>query len=337
MKYLLVLISLCCCLSACSSNTDAPVSKDDILAIPDTWDNGLLTGNFQMGVWAPGRIYYTFPLSSIAINDRFELSDETHELYSSPSFISVSRDGQKMFYVNTLFSDISMGSLHIRNLLSGEDEVLLDSTKLVSSARYVGNTNDIVYYSYGSFNSNTNPLPGDAGYYIKRPGVTKDSLLLQHFSEAGPNELLNGFDITPDGKTLYYTLTFKNKAPQIVRVDLQISKRDTLPIVFDLNYDRRCLWLQLNSTATKLLYGVYPDNAWQTEVTDNSEVGVIDLPSLHKKEIRMQSPLRFSNFMALFPSWSPDDKHIVFGGGPISSDGTVGLYSLFVLKNVDRY
>ena len=37
----------------------------------------------------------------------------------------------------------------------------------------------------------------------------------------------------------------------------------------------------------------------------------------------------------LFPRWSPSGRHLVYGSAPVAERGTIGNYSLYVLRNVN--
>jgi hypothetical protein len=172
-----------------------------------------------------------------------------------------------------------------------------------------------------------------AGYYALDLSTLDDSLLLEYVSEIGPYEVCNGFDISPDGSKLILPVNRMAESPLIVEYALASGIMDT----FDLTFDRQLLWLRYHSGGDQIVYSNYPRGAGGSTVATNSEIGIVERSTQTKRILDVNTAPGFTS-VSVFPTWSPDYKHILYGSaeGPSSEPpGAKGLYSLFILRDVN--
>lgn len=335
-----VLLALTLMAAACDGGP-GPVKVDpinpDIVLLSECCQNGY----FWMGVWTEDRIYATKPTRLFRINEELEVT-QTRFLFERVldgrpiNFIALNKAGTRLLVVRSLHGVVSLGSLHEynleanRSLKNNELPVLRDSSYAISSAVYLSGSDasKIVYYSYGNADKDLK-----AGYYLLDKDTGQDSLLFAHRSALGPAEVVNGFDISPDGTTLIYSLHYEARPPQAVEYSLQTGARDTL----DVDFDRQLLWLQYSPDGNQLLYSNYPVGAGGFSVPVHSEVGIIDLASGEKRVLDVNTN-PYGTSVQLAPMWSPNGRHILYGSaaGPVEEPpGAKGPYYLYVLKNVN--
>lgn len=334
--------------SGCSSPTepdDPPEINEDIVEVTDSCDGG--NAQFIMGDWTGKRIYATKSVTAFSLNDSLR-SVQCRELFEWEgdgrpiNYLELSEDGTRLLVVRGFTADVSVGSLHEYDLQSGgqpkpsELPTLRDSTHAVSSAIYLPGSGGekVVYYSYGTIPewNEDGPTPG---YHLLDTTTGEDSLLLKHRSPAGTEEAINGFDISPDGQTLLYPLQYTNigrfKPPKVLAYDLPTGTRDTL----DVNFESQFVWLRYGPEGRQVAYGTYPFGAFDTDNGRDDRIGIIDLATMEKRELNTRTHPEEAQSMDLFPRWSPSGRHLVYGSAPVANRGTIGNYSLYVLKNVN--
>jgi hypothetical protein len=215
---------------------------------------------------------------------------------------------------------------------------LRDSTRTVSSATYLtrgplGGSTHVLYYSYGDLARYGGPAlgTGTPGYYLLDPDTGTDSLVVAHETALGPREVVNGFDVSPDGERLLYPLHFEGRTPRLVERDLVTGAADTL----DLGFAHQLLWVRYHPTrVATVLYGNYPEGAGGASVADFSEIGVLDLGTGARRALDTNTE-DGRRSLDVFPTWSPDGRHVVYGSGPIDEErGARGHSSLYALTNV---
>lgn len=327
--------------SGCSSPTE-PGDPPDTTEINE---NIVEVGDeeYHMGAWPqPTGLYATEPFDQFRVGPGPEFEKEKTLIPSgtpAPLFIEAGPDGNKLLYVLTPLRSRPgfWGPLFEFDSQTGEKRLLRDSTHAVSSAVYLPGSGGekIVYYSYGSIpESNENgPTPG---YYLLDTSTGEDSLLLEHRSPAGPEEIFNGFDVSPDGQTLLYPLQYTNigrfRPPTVLAYDLRAGTHDTL----DVGFESQFVWLRYGPEGRQVAYGTYPFGALgSTDSGRSDRIGVIDLSTL-EKQVLDTGTHREGPSLDLFPRWSPSGHHLVYGSAPVAADrGAIGDYSLYVLKNVN--
>lgn len=327
----------------CSSPTepgdppDTTSINEDIVQIFDATSRGR-NRNYVMGAWPQGEmIYATAPLSRLQVNDNLDLVGDSVFVWEGPRlYVEANREGTRLLYVRSEFLDASVGTLYELDLATGEKRALRDSTHAISSAVYLPGSGGekVVYYSYGSLSElgNNGPTPG---YYLLDTATDEDSLIVEHRSPAGPEEIVNGFDLSPNGQTLLYPINYDNirgsRSPEVVRYDLSGATRDTL----GWNFRPQLLWLRYSPSGSQLLYGIYQEEAFRSSSGRVDSIGVIDLPTGARRSLNTRTHPEEEESMDLFPRWGPSGQHVVYGSAPVEDRGAVGPFSLYVLKGVN--
>ncbi len=281
-------------------------------------------------VWTGNRIYCSaWPLLSIDINDSLEIIKDSEISVFEPLTMSIDSSGKRLLFGPSSSSGFPIGRLFEYQLSTGNLEVL-DSGGNNSCGVYVPGTENIIYYTYGSY-SDTNTNPADAGYYLFDRATGQKTFLLHHFSDLGPGEVVNGFDISPDGKKLLIPSVDYYRMPRIVEYDLTTHASDTLRVPFNTSYCRWLLWLRYSHDGTKILYSNYPYGP----SNDSSEVGIIDRVTL-QKQVLYVNPVTTFPWVCVYPEWSPDDTQIVYTAGILDYEpaGYVGIGSLCFLRTL---
>jgi Tol biopolymer transport system component len=296
-----------------------------------------------MGVWPqPSVLYATEPLDQLRLDTDLKVSERTTLIPSgtpAPIFIEASPDGEKLLFVETPLEPRPgfWGPLYEMDGNTSEKRLLRDSTHAVSSAVYLPGSGGekVVYYSYGTIPewNEDGPTPG---YYLLDTSTGEDSLLLEHRSPAGLEEIVNGFDISPDGQTLLYPINHDNiresRSPTVVRYDLSTATADTL----DWTFREQFLWLRYSPGGQHLLFGNYPEQALGDIIAGRPEIGLIDLQTGTRRELDTRTTPEEDGSMDVFPRWSPSGRHVVYGSAEVTLPrGGIGTYSLYVLKNVN--
>lgn len=291
--------------------------------------------NIPCAIWpVADHLISVKPIADFTINENYQVVNEMifedfhdpHFIGFQSRFIRESLIQGKYLLVKSIYSDVSVGSLVNFNSENNSFQTILDSTYNVSSACYYRDTNNIIYYSYGK-PEGTNP-----GYYLYNKKNASKQLLLEYISEIGPSEYLNGFDIHPTKDILIIPVVRRGKTPLIIEYNFAKNTFDTLHLTFDLSLNRICLWLRYNKTGEKILYSCYPRHAGTTTTNDDSEIGIIDMNTLTKIILDVNTSISTGRSVSICPNWSPDEKHIIYSSGPLSKDGARGLYRLYILK-----
>lgn len=332
------LVFIALCLSSCKENmmivpTPPPqqpgINPNIILVRPrlDTLHN--IAGDYKMGVWGGNKIYCTAPLREITVNQGLGVERDTIlQLIGGYRFLSVNKSATKLLLVQSLYVDVVVGSLFVWDIQSGLKIKLKDSSYVISSARFLNCDQKCIYYSYGNTSKQIS-----AGFYLLDIISGSDSLIFAYTSEVGPIEITNGFDISPDNHKLLIPLNHYYDYPRIIEFDLFTGEIETLKV----NFIHQFLWLRYNPTGTKIVYSNYPKGSGGETVFDTSEVGIIDRSTLSKRVLNTNTNLGWYS-INLFPDWSPDGEHIVYGstkGPAIEPLGSIGYFSLYILKNVE--
>jgi hypothetical protein len=265
------------------------------------------------------------------IDDSLRLLSESwilgihHPLTEHTSLSDINWPNKKALVIRSHFLEASAGILYELNLETGSYVELIPDTVSASKAEYLS-SGDIIVYCYGTGTM-------DPGYYKidSKTGVT--TLFLRHISPAEVNEVNNGFDISSDERFLYIPLVYRDRSPKILRYEIATQTLDTLPVVFDYTEPRNCLWLRLSKDGKRILYSQYPEETFTYTSYSGSEIGIIDLETDEKKVLDID-PFGFSDIkvIGVFPEWSPDEQHIVYGVAQVLTTGAVGSFALYALK-----
>ncbi len=326
------------------TNTKQDQINKNIILIKNCCKVGELHGDFHMGIVSDNRIYFVGAgIGYFDITKGFQVVsdsvfmpeniDSLHGHYKLTYISSLDTD-QNFLLVLSLYGDISNGALYEYNTASNRIVLLRDTTYNISSAIYWhGDDNKLVYYSYGKDKGL------QAGYYLYNKTTNKDSLLLVYESPAGSSEMLNGFDLSPDNTRLLIPLVQATPLtihPPLVGIyDLQTQMMDTLNVHFDQSFDREGLWLRYSSDGSKILYCNFPHGAYSYTTNDDSQVGIIEMPSQTKRVLNVNT-YTGGRSVQLAPTWGSNDQNIVYGSAPLAMpSGAKGTYSLYVLKNVN--
>jgi len=323
--------------------------NSDIVQVKDCCgDLDKIAETYFMAAWRNDGIFSTSPIRKLTMGPNFkvrniketywnEIRDELSDYFGFGSYLGVNQAGTKLLIVKTKNGAVSMGALYEYKLASSELRLLRDSTYNISSAvHWPGSSGTkLVYYSYGQ------PIGEGAGYYLLNTQTGADSLLLEHFSPTGPDEMLNGFDLSPDGRTLLVpnvrATSSQARPPQIVAYDLQAQTADTLAVDFTGERGRIGLWLRYSPDGSQILYSNFPEGVYTSRVSGPSEVGLIEMPEEEKQVLDVNTNPDGSS-VQLAPTWSPDGQHILYGSAPGPAEeppGAKGDFSLYVLKNVN--
>ncbi|MFA6401036.1 MAG: hypothetical protein WCX31_05345 [Salinivirgaceae bacterium] len=288
--------------------------------------------NIPTAVWLNDSIIFNpHPLQFRVIDKKFNvIKNSMISMYEGAYFIESSPSQNKIIYVQTRFGDVSEGALREYDTETGRITEFFDSTCNISSAVYYRNNDSIIYYTYGK------PFYNNPGYFLYKRSTGESTLILDYLAqlELPETEMVNGFDIHPTKNILLIPAVRRSKSPLIIQYNMETKVMDTLAITFDLSNNRICLWLRYNKAGDKILYSCYPEHAGTSSTSDVSEVGVIDLNTMQKKILDVNTS-EWCWSVNVFPNWSPDEKNIVYGSGRLTDVGARGLYHLYILKNVN--
>lgn len=340
--FILVLVAGC---GTTGPEEETAINEDIVLLKEARAEGETLESNPIMGAWTPESIFAAIPLWEITVDSDLKIGEESllFELGSHPgrpvTFIQTSRSESSLLYVRSIFGGASLGTLYEFNG-DREERVLRDSSYAVSSAVYhPEDANIVFYYSYGS-----DPAFGNAdqertpGYYRLNTTTGDDTLLVEHRSPLGPDEMVNGFDVHPNGTTLLIPDVRSSistpRRPRIVEYDLTTETPDTLALDYD-SFINEGLWLRYSPDGSQILYSNFPFNAYTSTAAPASEVGVFDRATGAKRVLDVNTDPRGES-VQIAPTWSPNGQHILYGSAPLTLPrGAVGPYSLYVLQDVN--
>jgi Tol biopolymer transport system component len=212
----------------------------------------------------------------------------------------------------------------------------LDSSYAVSSCVYMPNSTRYIYfYTFGSYHLR-------AGYYLFDKESMKSSLIFNYASDIRlsmfSGEYIHGFDISPDGKKLLYPVSMKGSYPLMVEYDIMSKIHDTLDIVFERKREQQCMWLRYSPDGKKILYCCYPEYAYDhtNHYPESNEVGVYDKEKKRKVIVPVSTNTELGS-ISIYPVWSSDGKHLLYGSGRCSTDDRIGIFFPYIFENVAEY
>jgi len=247
--------------------------------------------------------------------------------------IETSPDGRKLAY-SLLGRKGLLGRLCEIDLETRKvDTLTVDS--MVSTVRYIGTTNEMIYYSFGSYDYADNPKPADAGYYRLDRATGQSTFLLHHPPMDSPEgELLNGFDVSSDGKKLLVpTASSDRQVLTLAEFDIESGRLDTLKVELYPKKWYNTLWTQYSNDDSRILYSLTWMGRVPSFLGSESSVGVIDRNSLTTEQVFV-SPTNARPFSAPYPRWSPDEDYICYGGCVIPEYvlDSIGPWYVYVKK-----
>ena len=295
--------------------------------------------------WSGNQIYCAGEYASVDTNVIIELDSNLNAIQSTmippPSFGSIclnvdSSQSHLLSTFGTINSTIQEYEIKTgkRTVFSPVDESS-DTIPLVSNAVYFkGGDDTIIFYAYGSYSDSTQD-PVNAGYYLWDRKTNKSRLILHYISDMGTKEMQNGFDVSPDGKKLLIASTSNFRPPLFIEYSIETQLYDTLPVIWDTTIVNPALWVRYNHDGTEILYNNYPFNSFaQYDVGAPSEIGIVDHLTGRRTPLHV-NPTSEGQWVGILPSWSPDDKHLVYSIGMLESEppGSLG-YQICILKTL---
>ncbi len=295
--------------------------------------------NFYMGVWSGNNIYTIDQLARFIIDNNYSAVDDTILLdigiYEKHwTYIDANTSGTEILLVDSRYGDVSSGALYEYKVQTSELNLIIAKTENVSSARYFpGDDNKIIYYKYGD------STYAGAGYHLYNKLLNRDSLLFSYLSLARQSEMLNGFDVHPDGNKLLIPISMSTQTnwrlPKLGIILLNEQRIDTLNVNFELDGPRTGLWVRYNHDASKILYCCFPHGSYTSTTNGSSEVGIIETATLLKTILDVNTNDEGPSSVQLAPNWSPDENAIVFGSGQVFYDGVAGRRHLYILTKIN--
>ena len=324
-----------CVIQACRDRT-VPTSPDSrvsqIILVRSSFDSlhANIGGSYRMGVWRQNKIYCVAPFREIIVDAQLGVVRDTIlTLFYAFPFVAINEAGTRALLAHYIYSGSGYGSLYSLDIASGALVRFRDSILSISSVRWLHHSNKCVYYSDGN-----ESIGLTSGYYLYDFETGSDSLLLPHASVGRDLEGPNGFDISPDDAKILFPLHSWIEYPKIVERDLRTGLQETLSVAFD----RQFLWLRYDSQGRNLVYANFYGGAGGHSGGDTTEIGIIHRETLIKQVLGVNTqttpPLRSVN---LYPDWSSDGEHIVYGSAPGPFDeppGAVGYFSLYIISNI---
>jgi hypothetical protein len=291
--------------------------------------NPFIPDNQRIGIWISGYVFGFPPVRRVRISERWEVTEDTLLVPTGTYlFAYANKTGNKLLLVKSQYVDVSVGALYLYDLQTSELRLLRDSSFKISSAVFLEGDIRCIYYTYGHETGSALP-----GYYLLDIPQGRDSLVLLHQSEIGPSEVVNGFDVSPDFSRIIIPVHRLAKTAIAIEYNLTTQISDTIVTTFD----RQCLWMRYDNEGSRILYGNYPVGVGGGSVLDVAEIGILDKASLFKRIFDVNT-IAGGKSINVFPSWSPDNKHIVYASAPGPSQeppGAKGLYSLYILKGIN--
>jgi len=260
--------------------------------------------------------------------------DSAHPPYygDTPVYITKGKDTNSLLFTTYCLESPAYSALGELDIPSLKMNFYLDSSYVVSSAVYMPNSTQYVYfYTFGSPKIK-------AGYYLYNKATNKYSLIFNYASNMlARDEYVHGFDISPDGKKLLSAVSMKGELPVIVEYDLSTKMRDTIKINFERMSGGQFTWLRYNSDGSKILYCCYPENAYAGWARVTNEVGVYDKQRNRKTILPVNTDTRYGS-VNVSPVWSSDDKHILYGSGRCANSiAPGGDFSPYIFQDVEGY
>lgn len=311
-----------------SCSTDYGVVSSNLHKISSEYAP-LSNGNYFISDWGTSQIFCSSPMRSITLDSDYNLI--TNKVFSHPgveSFIASDAGGKKLLFVKTGSLEFSLGELYELDISSGNAKLLLPDSILVSSARYMSNGNDFIYYRAGTVVANT-VHQTNSGYYLFTRSNSTSTLILPFVCELGLYEVVNSFSLYPLDTAILIAVSHADTPPILLKYSFATNEVDTMLITFEFGKKRQSLWARLNRAGTKVLYGTYPNSILSDYTDGDTEMGIVDIESYDKRIFNINTSSTHKS-LNVFPNWSNDETEIIFGSTIISTTGDVSSYDLYV-------
>jgi|TARA_R110001599_G_scaffold1889_4_gene9815 hypothetical protein len=306
------------------------------------------TGSYFLSEWHTGEIYTVLELRRLDVQlygtavytEREQFYDIDPKGSRPAIYLSKSPTEEILYLVITNESNQSIGELRALDLSMPHipkelPPIVRDSTYNISSLR-IRELSDgsllKVYYSYGNENKGL-----EAGYYRLSETGPPDELLLAHSNPDGSKEIINGFDLSPDGSTLLYPIhpdlvpgpaLYGGPRPELARLNLETGARETLPVQFNV---QQFLWARYHPSGEKIVVSNYPREIIGFNSVDKDSMYIVDLNTYHRRPLDTRTRTHFYT-ADVFPSWSPDGNLLLYSSAPVGrSDFSIGKYSVFTM------
>ncbi|MDL1892225.1 hypothetical protein FBQ87_04950 [Sphingobacteriales bacterium CHB3] len=207
---LLILLTsqLSCKKDGGTNDGDNQKINPNIVLVKSCCDDPFIGGDYRMGIGVDNLLYCISPGRRIKISSSSMVLEDTLLLFLGRyGFISGHRSHTFMV-IRSNYPDVSSGQLLELETQTFNLRLLRDSAYNISSATYLPNENRCIYYSYGEPSRQILP-----GYYTLDLSTLQDNLLFQYISEIGPAEVVNGFDVSPDGTKLLFPVNRAAEPP----------------------------------------------------------------------------------------------------------------------------
>lgn len=333
--FILLLAQTASFVSCDSGSQPQNTLNDNVITLPREFPD-LRGANLHQSVWKNNHIYCVSPLRRITIDDKFivskgEVLNPDRPDNRPESFVEVNYSETKLIFVSSVSSGYSLGKLFEMDINSEEIELRIDSSKMISSAKYLPDDN-IIYYCAGIKDSIGNINEDSSGYYLYDRSKNESVLLLRYKTPNGIHIVINGFDIDPIIQKLLIPIDRLGYPSKLISFDYINNVIDTLPVEFPTTEGNNCLWVRYSHSGNYITYCTYIESAISLGSYPISEIGIVNMNNYSKKVLFVQ-PYTESHLLTIFPSFTPNDSSIVYSAAAIH-DGWVGLYALRILKTL---
>ena len=324
LAFLLGLIFVCC--EPTETFPEKKPINENIVALPNSEHlNNALWINDSTLFYSVG--YYTITDNFKSIADKI-LIRKFYDNYIMQDYMDDKILWTRRYYAPDVGSSVALNEY---SLATGEQTTICED-RLITGAKYYRDSKYIIYHAYANIGTSQQRL--SAFYLYDRENNTKKVLLsdtTDSYSVAFSN--VKGFDIHPEKNIL---LTLGNNY-NLIEYNIDSRQVDTLSVSFPPVNNKKFLWLRYDNSGNHVVYSHYyyiPDSEW-----GESEIGILNMQTNEKQVLDVNTNTRGTS-VNIFPSWSPDNKHIVYGSGSVyihmKTTPKSLMPELFVLKNVNH-
>jgi hypothetical protein len=241
------------------------------------------------------------------LNDKFTISNPP-KLSGGYYFMYPNFAKDKFLFISNV--DVATNTLYERVLPNITTRVL--DEKVIAAVYY--RSDDAIIYC----------TPNHSYYMWDRISDERTFLLSVVGNSSNDMHNINGFDVHSVRNKLLIPILTEEYSTLIIEYDMGTRQIDTLDFIIQGSG----VWLRYNNVGDKILY---------SDVTSN-EIGIMDVAAKHKKVLDTNTSLYANGrYVNIFPNWSSDDKHVIFGSSQINyCDGGRAKPELYILKNINK-